>query len=274
MASQASDETYLHGYGEAFQRYHNSRTLAADAPFIIPFLRSGLTLLDCGCGPGSITCDLAEVVAPGQVTGIDISEVQLDRATKLAGRRGIANIRFERGDIHELPFGDQSFDVAFAHNVLEHLRDPLRALREMRRVLKPGGVVGIHDPDFGTWLYEPETIRPAVELLLRVADQTERSFFYARHQRRLLREDGFVRTQGFAVAESFGSREGTRMIAAVGVQQMSEPGFVETVIANGWADEHELAGMLGELKAWGEHPDAYWAIMAPAAVAWVPTRED
>ena len=63
MTSQASDEAYVHGYGEAFQRYHNSRTLAADAMFIVPYLRSGLTLLDCGCGPRSITCDLAEVVA-------------------------------------------------------------------------------------------------------------------------------------------------------------------------------------------------------------------
>lgn len=274
MTSQDKDKAYLHGYSEAFQRYHSRRTLVADAPFMLSYLRSGLSVLDCGCGPGSITCDMAEVVAPGQVIGIDISGVQLDRARKLADRRGIENIRFETGDIYELPFADRSFDVAFAHNVLEHLRDPLRALHEMRRVLRPGGMVGIHDPDFGTWLYAPETIRPAVELLLRAAEHSGANFFYARHQRRLLREAGFVRTEGYAVAESFGSVEGIRMMAAVGVQQMSEPAFVETVLAQGWADERELASMVAELKAWGENPDAYWAIMAPAAVAWVPMNEE
>lgn len=273
MASRTDGETYLHGYSEEFRRYHGSRTLANDAPFMVPHLRPGLTLLDCGCGPGSITCDLAVAVAPAQVVGIDIAQVQLDYAKELAAHRGIANVRFEVGNIYQLSFPAHSFDLAFAHNLLEHLRDPLRALKEMHRVLKPGGMVGIHDPDLGTWLYDPPTIEPAVQLILRVAEHNGASFFYARHQRRLLREAGFVRTAGYAVAESHGTPERTRMMAQAGVQQLRDPAFVETVLTQGWADELSLIAMVAAMEAWGEDPDAYWAVLAPAAVGWVATSD-
>jgi hypothetical protein len=158
--------------------------------------------------------------------------------------------------------------------VLEHLRDPLRALQELRCVIKPGGLVGIHDVDFGSWLYAPETIRPAVELVLRVAEHHGRSFYYARNQRRLFREAGFVRCIGYAVAEYHGTPESTRMMAQSGVQQLRDPALVETVIAQGWADEPALRAMISQLEAWGDDPDAYMAFLAPAAVAWVPEADE
>jgi ubiquinone/menaquinone biosynthesis C-methylase UbiE len=94
-----------------------------------------MQVLDCGCGPGSITVDVAQRIAPGTVVGIDVDAVQVEQARRLAGERGIANARFEVGSVYELPFPDASFDAAFANNVLNHLGDPLRALLEMRRVL-------------------------------------------------------------------------------------------------------------------------------------------
>ncbi|MDI6824228.1 MAG: methyltransferase domain-containing protein [Bacillota bacterium] len=82
------------------------------------------------------------VLASGSVVGIDREPRQVERARTLAAERGAANVEFRVGNIYELSFPDASFDAAFAHNVLERLSDPLRALREMRRVLRPGGVVG------------------------------------------------------------------------------------------------------------------------------------
>jgi len=115
-------------------------------------------LLDVGCGPGSITLDLAGLVAPGQVVGIDIQRAQIDQARALASARGVTTVRFEVEDIYELPFSDASFDAALANGVLMHLSEAVRALAELRRVLRPGGVAGVRDPDWGASLRAPRRL--------------------------------------------------------------------------------------------------------------------
>ena len=102
-----------------------------------------MSLLDCGGGPGTVTLGLAEVVTPGEVVGIDSSPSYVERARAVAAKRGLSNIRFEVGNIYELPFPDYSFDATFAHAVLNQLGDPSRALGEMHRVLKPGGLISL-----------------------------------------------------------------------------------------------------------------------------------
>jgi ubiquinone/menaquinone biosynthesis C-methylase UbiE len=262
-------EHYTHGYADEWQQVHGGRTLAAHARFMIPHLRAGLRVIDCGCGPGSITCDIAQAVVPGEVVGIDIAEAQLDRARRLAVRRGIPNVRFERGDIYALPFPDGSFDVALAHNVLHHLGDPPRAIREMRRVLKPSGIIGIHDPDFSTWLVEPRPASGWVELFCRVLEFNGASLWYARSLRRLLREAGFARTEGFAEVEYFGNHQSLRIAAVAEIQQFRDPAFVATALDQGWADRAQLDAMIAELEAWAENPDAYEAYLAPCAIGWL-----
>jgi ubiquinone/menaquinone biosynthesis C-methylase UbiE len=104
-----------------------------------------MRLLDCGCGPGSITVDLAHAVAPGEAIGIDLREDALAQGRALARAREIANVTFETASVYQLPYADSSFDAAFACAVLQHLATTLAALKEMRRVLKPKGVIGIVD---------------------------------------------------------------------------------------------------------------------------------
>src|SRR5437879_5013939 len=100
MSDGAPRETYTHGYRDEVLQVLGRRTAAVEADFFVPHLRSGMAVLDCGCGPGSITVDLAEIVAPGQVVGVDLAEEQLAGARALATARGLANVRFEHGDIH------------------------------------------------------------------------------------------------------------------------------------------------------------------------------
>ena len=114
----------------------------------MPYLKPGMSLLDCGCGPGTITLGFAEVVSPGRVIGMDVEESQVEIARSNAETVGLSNATFETANIYELPFDDNSFDAAFCHGVLDHLTDPLKALLEMRRVLKPGGVIGVRS---GNW---------------------------------------------------------------------------------------------------------------------------
>src|SRR5205807_4278990 len=136
-------------------RQHARRTVEEAAAFLLAELRPGMRLLDVGCGPGSITRGLAERLAPGQVIGLDLSRETLDAASREAAALGLENLRYEEASVYALPFPDASFDVAYAHQVLQHLRERGAALREMLRVVRPGGLVAVRDVDWGTVAYWP-----------------------------------------------------------------------------------------------------------------------
>ncbi len=149
------DTTYTHGHDDSVLRSHRWRTAANSAAYLLPRLRPGSDLLDVGCGPGTITADLARAVAPGRVVGID--------AARRGGGRGPGRgrlpparpVTFEVADLFALPFADDSFDVVHAHQVLQHVADPVAALVEMRRVCRPGGVVAARDADYPTFTFAP-----------------------------------------------------------------------------------------------------------------------
>ena len=129
-----ADQRYVFGDDSDFTlKYFANRTAKSHASWFLPYLKPGMSLLDCGCGSASITIGLAKVVAPGQVTGIDISEIEMERAKIRANENKITNIRFEVGNVYQLDFPENSFDALFSHNVLEHISDPTKALREMYR---------------------------------------------------------------------------------------------------------------------------------------------
>ncbi len=265
-------EVYTHGYSTEVQQQMASRTAAASAAFFLPRLQAGMSVLDCGCGPGAITLGLAAAVAPGQVVGVDLEPSQVDAARSLAVARGVTNARFEVASIYQLPFPDRSFDAALAHTVLQHLQDPPRALREIRRVLRPGAVVGVRDDDWATLLWEPSTpmLELATSLITRVWQYNGGDPFYPQHQRRLLREAGFVHVEASASASYRGSEESTRPWAHAVVVHNQQPTFVQTVIDQGWADEATLEATYAAIRAWGESEDAIWAIVMCQAVGWVP----
>ncbi len=131
------------------------RTLESHGAFFLPYLRPGLSVLDCGCGPGSITIGIAAGIAPGEVVGVDFVQSQIERATAAAAREGHHNVRFETGDAYSLPFESGRFDRVFSHALMEHLTDPVAALRELCRILKPGGVIGVCSPDWGGFILSP-----------------------------------------------------------------------------------------------------------------------
>ena len=151
------EEKYLHGYSPEHRAFLSSRTATEQAAFFLPFLKPGMRLLDCGCGMGALTTSLADWLAPGEVIGIDREPSQVEAARAWAAEKNIQNVHFEIGNIYEIPYPDSSFDAVFAFTVLEHLREPRRAMGEMRRVLKSGGVAGIYDPDYETMLQAPST---------------------------------------------------------------------------------------------------------------------
>src|SRR5258708_5088563 len=124
-SGQSQDEFYSISDTEAQRDYVQVRRATKWVAFFLPHLKPGMRLLDCGCCVGSITLDLAEIVAPGHVVGIDRDATQLEVARRHAAERGVTNVTFEVGNVYELSYPDASFDAVLAHTILVHL-EPIR----------------------------------------------------------------------------------------------------------------------------------------------------
>lgn len=265
-------ERYVHGYEEWTREWMARRTASGELGFLLPHLVPGMAILDCGCGPGSITIGLAEIVAPGQVVGLDIEPRQLEAAKRLASERAVSNIRFEQGSVYELPFPDATFDVAVAHFVLEHVSDPLRALREIRRVLRPGGLAAIKDPYYPAFTFRPETteLRRFGELAGMVRRHNGASDTYAVNLRAVLLEAGFERTEAQAGFENLaGNDEAARVLPMMLQNQVREPAFRETVLEQGWATEAELDAIAAAAPELARREDLFGFVVFVTALGWV-----
>jgi SAM-dependent methyltransferase len=146
-------DVYTHGHHESVLRSHRWRTAENSAGYLLPHLKPHMRILDVGCGPGTITAGLADRVPQGHVTGIDAAPDILDQARELAAQRH--NLDFTTGDVYALDYPDATFCVVHAHQVLQHLGDPVRALTQMRRVTKPGGLIAARDADYGAMVWYP-----------------------------------------------------------------------------------------------------------------------
>jgi SAM-dependent methyltransferase len=145
--------TYTHGHAESVLRSHRTRTAANSAAYLLPHLRPTDRLLDVGSGPGTITADLARLVA--EVVALEITDEAAALTRAGLAERGVTNAEVRVGDVHALDLPDGAFDVVHAHQVLQHVADPVGALGEMARVTRPGGVIGVRDSDYAAFAWYP-----------------------------------------------------------------------------------------------------------------------
>ncbi len=168
---------YTHGYHGSVLRSHSNRTVENSAQYLMDVLlnelRPGIRLLDVGSGAGTITADFAGRLPSGQVTALEAAEEALNLTRAEVSRHGLANVDFVVGDVHALDFPDDSFDVVHAHQVLQHVRDPIQALREMRRVCRPDGLVAARDADYAGFVWFPES--PELDRWMRWYQQAARA---------------------------------------------------------------------------------------------------
>lgn len=146
--------TYTHGHHESVLRSHRWRTAENSAAYLLPLLGPEDRLLDVGAGPGTLTADLAALV--GHVTATEVGPEELELSRRTAGERGITTLDFAVADVHALDLDDDTFDVTHAHQVLQHVGDPVQALREMARVTRPGGIVAARDSDYAAFTWWPQ----------------------------------------------------------------------------------------------------------------------
>lgn len=254
-----------------FQRRMARRSAERQAAFLLPHLRPGMRLLDCGCGPGSITIGLAKIVAPGAVVGVDIDPGEVERARQLAAEQGIANVHFETGSVYELPFADASFDAAFSNALLDHLSDPVAALREMRRVLKEDGVLGVRTADRDGYLFTPPD-----PLIAKWTEQGEQwknaqgvNVRIGKNIRAMLREAGFVRTEASASYDCYGSADEVRSLAESALAGLNRNRSAD----KGESDRAETEALIAVWRIWGESPDAFFAMSFCEGVGWCRADE-
>lgn len=253
-------DRYTHGHHESVLRSHTWRTAANSAAYLLPHLRPGQDLLDVGCGPGTITGDLARVVAPGRVVGADASAEVLQRARATGAA---ANLTFEVADAYRLPFGDATFDVAHAHQVLQHVSDPVAVLAEMRRVLRPGGTLAVRDGDYAGFTWAPRLA--ALDRWRHLYDQvTRRNRAEPDAGRYLLR---WVRAAGFAnpvmtsSTWTFADPDTRAWWGDLWADRCRHSTFAEQALAYGLSDERELAGIADAFRRWAADPDGTFVVL-------------
>lgn len=262
-------ETYTVGYSDVAVRYMRRRHAGRDAAFLLPHLKPGMSLLDCGCGPGTITVGFAEVVAPGRVIGIDVDAGQVEAARKEARDRGVQNLRFEAASVYQLPFPDHSFDAVFSHALFEHLSEPLAGLQEIRRVLRPGGVAALSSPDWSGNLMAPRDAEAerAIEVYKAIQQRNGGNPYVGRELGCHLKEAGFSR---ITLAAMYDCYKDVPLVAELLAQRIEE-GVGRQIVTGPGLGRADVAGLCGALRQWAIRPGVLFAQAFVEAVGYADT---
>lgn len=263
MVGIMADAVYTHGHHESVLRSHRSRTVANSAAYLVEHLVPGRTVLDVGCGPGTITVDIAERVAPGRVTAVDTSTGVLAQAGELAAERGVRTIDFAVADVHALDFPADSFDIVHAHQVLQHVADPVRALREMRRVCKPGGIVAARDADYAamTWYPESPGLTAWLALYRKIARANGGEPDAARRLLSWARRAGFDDITMSTSAWCYATPDQRAWWCGVWAERIVRSAIADQARADGHATDDELRAMSDAWYAWRDAPDGWFGIL-------------
>jgi SAM-dependent methyltransferase len=254
--------TYTHGHHESVVRSHSWRTATNSAAYLLPSLRPGLSLLDIGCGPGTITVDLARLVAPGPVIGLDAEAAIVAQAEQLEAASALPNLRFEVGDLFALSYDDATFDVVHAHQVLQHLGDPVAALTELRRVLRPGGVLAVRDSDYGAFSWAPAdpVLDRWIDLYLAVTTKNGHNARIGPSLLGVAQAAGFEDVQVSASAWTFADTESRGWWGGLWADRVRFSRFAEQAVAYGLSTGDELEAMAQGFLRWASSPDGVFIV--------------
>ena len=259
----SDDERYTHGHHESVLRSHRWRTAENSAAFALEDLRAGRSVLDLGCGPGTITADLATRVAPGRVVGVDRSPDVVAEARRAFPPVPGRDLVFDVGDVYALDYPDSSFDVVFAHQVLQHLRDPVAALREARRVTAAGGRLAVRDVDYASTYWWPAD--PRLDRWLDLYhDLTRRNGAQADAGRRLaswVRRAGWGDLVTSSSTWTFASDAERQWWGDLWAERMTESDLARQMRDDGVATPDELSSIADAFREWSRAPDGVFVMV-------------
>lgn len=251
-------DAYTHGHHESVLRSHRWRTAENSAAYLLPHLKPGVSILDVGSGPGTITADLARLVAPGRVVGTDASAAVVAQAAADHQAPGLA---FEVGDAYALPYRDGEFDVVHAHQVLQHVERPVDMLRELGRLAGPDGIVAARDVDYPGVIWYP--LIPALDEWLALYLVTHRSVAgepaAGRRLKAWAREAGLADVRATASLWLFEDPEDRAWWGGMWADRVLQSAFADAARATG-ADDAVLHRISDGWREWAAAEDG-WLLM-------------
>lgn len=249
--------TYTHGHHESVLASHRWRTIANSAAYLEPYLIAGRSLLDVGCGPGTITVEFAERLAPGRVVGLDAAADAITAAESHAAEVGSA-AAFVHGDAFALPFDDGAFDIAHTHQTLQHVGDPVAMLREMARVTAPGGTIAAREVDYAatTWFPLLPGLAQWLDLYLRVHRGNGGEPNAGRHLKAWAREAGLRSVETTATVWLFSDEVERAWWGGTWAERVLHSSFARDALDGGHATQAELQQISEAWRAWAQHDDA------------------
>jgi SAM-dependent methyltransferase len=255
---------YTHGHHDSVLRAHRWRTVDNSAAYVRDRFTPSASVLDVGCGPGTITLDIAARVAPAPVLGIDASASVIAEATAAADASDAGdNIRFAAGDLFALDVPAASYAVVHAHQVLQHLADPVGALRALRGYCAPTGVVAARDGDYGAFRWYPAD--PALDQWLDVYSRAARANGGEPDAGRYLlawaHEAGFSRVVPSASVWCFATPDDRAWWGDLWAERITATTLAEQALARGLATRAELDEMGAAWRRWAAHPDGWFAVL-------------
>jgi 2-polyprenyl-3-methyl-5-hydroxy-6-metoxy-1,4-benzoquinol methylase len=253
-------ETYTHGHSDAVLRSHRWRTVENSAGYLMPLLEPGLSLLDVGCGPGTITADFAARLAPGPVVGIDSVTPVVDAA---AQEHQASNLTFRTADVYHLGESADRFDVVHAHQVLQHLADPVAALSEMRRACRPGGIVAVRDAIYSamTWWPDFPGLGRWLDVYRTVARANGGEPDAGRHLLAWAHAAGFTDVTASASAWCFATPDDRSYWAGTWATRTTSSAVADRAIELGVASREDLEECAQAWRDWAASADGWWAVL-------------
>ena len=259
----APAETYSHGHHASVLRSHRWRTAENSAAHLLPHLGTGQRLLDVGCGAGTITADLAVRLAPGGVVGLDSAPAAVEATAALAVARGLTNVTVVQGSAYDLSAAGTGFDVVHAHQVLQHLADPVAALRAMAAACAPGGLVAVRDADYAamTWHPEDDGLSRWLALYRAVARANGGEPDAGRRLAGWARAAGLRTLSASASVWCFATPEDLGWWTSTWAERLTESAFGRQGVDLGLTDAAELDRLATAWRDWGQRDGAWFSVL-------------
>ena len=250
--------SYTMGYSEEFRQLLDRRSAETHARYLLPHLEPGHRVLDFGCGPGTISVGLARAVEPGELHGVDVEESQIGLARAAAEAGGHRNMTFHVGDVTDLPFEDDFFDAAHCHAVLMHVPDTAATLYEVKRVLKPGGIVGAREVFVGSSFLEPggEAVDGAWNAFASLLSANGGHPQMGKELKSAFLEAGFSDVSTGGSFDFFGSAEDVAFLRAFIDDWFYSPEVIDAATKYGLATREQFDEWRAGLDAWQSAPGA------------------
>jgi SAM-dependent methyltransferase len=272
------DDTYIHGHSDSVLRSHRWRTAENSAAYLLPHLADGMRLLDVGCGPGTLTVDLARRVGPtGSAVGVDLSAAVVHEATAHATAEGAANVTFHAGDFRDPirwlgSLAEGSFDVVHTHQVLHHLRDPVAALAAMGRLARPGGIVAARESDYTSFLWTPDDPRLDRwrEIYLAVSDRNGTAGDAGRRLLRWALDAGLTDVAYTTSTWTFATPGDRAWWGDLWAERTVVSSLADQAVEYDVASRAELEEVAGGFRAWAETPDGTFVLLHGEIIARAP----